>query len=216
MKRVFRDPPLRLLHPLLLMLRMELLAHLVLGHSMYQGPVSPSLPASSIMPTNTNMTANLSTPALLQRHLQHPEDFQCDSHRRQEGSAEEVAVDVRPQQQSNAIPSTGNKGLTYLLLVAMAWPPTNCPHSEFLEHLQPWPHTPSWGRLHQLLPHLWYHLLLILNASRLSPREFGQSPAPFSGLVRPAVYSPGVLAWDGKGLLKLIYVYYGIREKLSP
>ena len=49
--------------------------------------------------------------------------------------------------------------------------------------------------------------------SRLSPQEFGQSPAPFSGLVRPAVYSPGVLAWDGKGLLKLIYVYYGIREK---
>ena len=48
--------------------------------------------------------------------------------------------------------------------------------------------------------------------TRLSPREFGQSPAPFSGLVRPAVYSPGVLAWDGKGLLKLIYVYYGIRE----
>ena len=53
----------------------------------------------------------------------------------------------------------------------------------------------------------------VLNMSRLSPREFGQSPALFSGLVRPAVYSPGVLAWDGKGLLKLIYVYYGIREK---
>ena len=51
--------------------------------------------------------------------------------------------------------------------------------------------------------------------TRLSPREFGQSPAPFSGLVRPAVYSTGVLAWDGKGLLKLICVYYGIREKLS-
>ena len=51
-----------------------------------------------------------------------------------------------------------------------------------------------------------------LKGSRLSPWEFGQSPAPFSGLVRPAVYSPGVLAWDGKGLLKLIYVYYGIRE----
>ena len=53
----------------------------------------------------------------------------------------------------------------------------------------------------------------IYSDSRLSPLEFGQSPTPFSGLVRPAVYSPGVLAWDGKGLLKLIYVYYGIREK---
>ena len=57
--------------------------------------------------------------------------------------------------------------------------------------------------------------IVIGSISRLSPREFGQSSAPFSGLVRPAVYSPGVLAWDGKGLLKLICVYYGIREKLS-
>ena len=56
-------------------------------------------------------------------------------------------------------------------------------------------------------------LINALLSARLSPREFGHSPARFSGLVRPSVYSPGVLAWDGKGLLKLIYVYYGVREK---
>ena len=176
MRRASRAPPLRPLHPLLLMLRMELLVHLVLGHNTYQEPVSPSLPASLSMPTCHNLPSSLSllmsprTPAWSLMHPRRPEDFQCGSHGPPDGIADEVAADERPRQQSTDLLFTGNRDLTYLPSGAMAWLPTTCHLSKFLEHLQPWPHTPSWGRLRQLLLPLCHNLLRILSAWPLSSR----------------------------------------------
>ena len=119
------------------------------------------------------------------------------------------------------------RGVVFALIMysKVTWPRrpmASCTQSKFKKNIVSAQNQNKQRFLNETLKTPWRAMLQQLQTkgrrkgTRLSPREFGQSLAPFSGLVRPAVYSPDVLAWDGKGLLKLIYVYYGIREKLSP